>query len=343
MKRRNVFSMAALAVTGLNLASCMDTSEATTATCTPVISDELPNHIGVVTLYYEFRIAGPENTNMLTAIDALTNKLSGQSGFLSLSLKNTVGDSTMVKNYPAALKGTLGSAYTDGFKAGRMPLFYSLFIRFENYAQLKAADVAGWFTVNIAPLLHIYQPGTPPIKTALTFDYYEGYFKTVAAGNRKAIYTSEADIVKFLKTQEDSPDKGYVTVENHVAIHTDKTDEFNEKVKALLKTAQETYRPDINDIDFSAAIDPELIGQAGTADNTYYRRAVTTEILQNLLEEKSTARSYLMHGVWQSIPDHENSHLDIRFQQSSMPTGTYVIAGPVEPFYETRRLVNKFP
>jgi hypothetical protein len=46
-----------------------------------------------------------------------------------------------------------------------------------------------------------------------------------------------------------------------------------------------------------------------------------------------------MHGVWESVWDHENSHLDIRFMQSSTPVGAYVVAGPVEPFYATERLV----
>lgn len=344
MKRRDFFGVAAVATTGINLASCMDSSNAGNTATATFAENELETHTGAITLYYEFRIAGPENTAMLAAVDVLSSSLAAKDGFLSLSLKNTVGDSTMVKNYPKELKGVLGTAYTDGFKAGRMPLFYALFIRFENYPKLKASGVESWFDTTVAPLLHLYQPGengTPPSKLDLAFDYYEGYFKTVAAGNRTAIYTTEAEIVGFLKTQEDTPDKGYITVENHVAIHSSKTTEFNEKVKALLSTAQTTYRPDVADADFDGRLDPQLIGQPGSATNTYYRRAVTTEILQNLQVESNAARSYLMHGVWQSVMDHENSHLDVRFVQSSTPTGMYVIAGPVEPFYETRRLINK--
>jgi hypothetical protein len=342
MKRRDFFAVAGAAVvTGLNLASCINDSTATTTTAAQ--PSELDSHTGVVTLYYEFRIAGPENANMLAAVDALSASLAGKAGFLSLSLKNTVGDSTMVKNYPTALKGVLGTAYKDGFAAGRMPLFYALFIRFENLTKLKASGVQSWFDTTVAPMLNLYQPGAagaPPTKLALAFDYYEGYFKTVAAGNRTSIYSTEAEITAFLKAQEDTPDKGYITVENHVAIHTAKTEEFNQKVKVLLTTAQQTYRPDVADADFNGVLDTTLIGQPGSATNTYYRRAVTTEILQNLQEEKNALRSYLMHGVWQSVFDHENSHLDARFIQSSTPTGTYVVAGPVEPFYETRRLLN---
>jgi len=48
-----------------------------------------------------------------------------------------------------------------------------------------------------------------------------------------------------------------------------------------------------------------------TALLSYYRKAVTTEILQNLAVEGDT-RSYLMHGVWESVWDHENSAIAAR-------------------------------
>ena len=337
MKRRDFFGVMAVATTGFNLASCSSDSTAENATA----ASELDSHTGPVTLYYEFRIAGPENNNMLAAVDALALSLSGKSGFLSLSLKNTIGDSTMVKNYPSSLKGILGSAYKDGFAAQRMPLFYSLFIRFEDYAKLKASGVESWFGTTIEPMLFIYQiQAGMPVKTSMVLDFYEGYFKTVAAGDRSAIYTDAASILAFLKHQQDTPDKGYITVENHVSIDAAKTAEFNEKVKVLLTTAQTTYRPDVLDVDYDAGLDPTLIGQSGLAGNSYYRKAVTTEIMQNLQVEGNAHRSYLMHGVWESIWDHENSHLDMRFIQSSTPVGAYVLVGPVEPFYETRRLTN---
>jgi|GEM_PF-770945 len=341
MQRRDFFGVMAVAATGLNLASCMDDSTAILVDSPASTTSELETYTGPVTLYYEFRLAGPERANMLAAVEALGLGLRTKSGFLSLSLKNTIGDSTMVKNYPANLKGVLGSAYRDGFAAGRMPLFYTLFLRFENYAQLQASGTSTWFAASIAPLLHIYQVRDgAPVKTDLVFDYYEGHFKTVAAGDRRAIYTDAASILAFLKAPQDSPDKGYITVENHVTIRADKTDEFNEKVKVLLTTAQTTFRPDVGDADFNAALDPSGdSGQAGSASNRYYRKAVTTEILQNLAIEGGK-RSYLMHGTWESIWDHENSHLDIRFIQSSTPVGAYVVDGPVEPFYETVQLVR---
>lgn len=340
MKRRDFLGAIAIATTGLNIASCRNDSNANSESSTVI--NELENHTGAVTLYYEFRLAGPERANMLAAFDALSANLSVQTGFLNMTLKNIVGDSTMVKNYPANLKGVLASAYKEGFAAQSMPLFYSLFIRFENYTQLKATGVQNWFTQTIEPMLHIYQvQNGAAVKTAIAFDYYEGYFKSVAAGDRNAIYKDEASIQNFLKNQQDKPSSQYKTVENHVSIHAVKTDEFNQKVIALLTTAQTTFRPALDDTDFNAALDPNLIGQAGSPDasNTYYRKAVTTEILQSL-SVMGEQRDYLMHGVWESVWDHENSHLDPRFKQSSMSVGVYVVAGPVEPFYETHRLVN---
>ena len=50
--------------------------------------------------------------------------------------------------------------------------------------------------------------------------------------------------------------------------------------------------------------------------------------------------SYIMHGVWESVADHENSHIDKRFMQAAGPVGAYVIQGPVEPFYVTKMLIN---
>lgn len=43
-----------------------------------------------------------------------------------------------------------------------------------------------------------------------------------------------------------------------------------------------------------------------------------------------------LRGVWESVWDHENSHLDPHFKQTAAPVGAMVVSGPVEPFYETR-------
>jgi hypothetical protein len=69
-------------------------------------------------------------------------------------------------------------------------------------------------------------------------------------------------------------------------------------------------------------------GTAGTRDvnNTDYRSAVTTEILQNAYSD-GELRSYIMHGVWESVEDHENSHIDNRFLTSSGPVGALCCGG----------------
>lgn len=333
MNRRDFFGVAGIALTGINLISCAGDSSAVTTTDTST-------HTGPVTAFFEFRIAGPENQNLLGAIDDLNSSLASNSDFLGLALKNVVGDSTMTKNYPDDLKGVLKTAYKDAFAAQKLPLFYSLFIRFSSIDALNTAGIADWFTSTIKPMLFVYavQNGQP-VKTTQPLDYYDGLFKTLAAGDRTAIYTTEADILNFHKSQQDDPVQNYITVENHVTIRDEHTDEFNVKVEELLRIAQTTFRPDTNDTDYNATIDPNGIGQAGAQNNNYYRKAVTTEILQNI-SATGGVRNYVMHGVWQSVMDHENSHIDLRFRQRSGPVGTYIIAGPVEPFYETRKLVN---
>ncbi|MDZ7803130.1 hypothetical protein [Thiohalophilus sp.] len=86
--------------------------------------------------------------------------------------------------------------------------------------------------------------------------------------------------------------------------------------------------------------EPEGIGQPGSRDNHDYRKALSTEILANT-EPCGGLRNYLMHGVWDSVWDHENSHLDERFQQAFMLLAPYVVKGPVEPFYRTMLLGNR--
>lgn len=56
---------------------------------------------GPLTLYYEFRIAQPVNTQALAEIEAEAARLYGDRDFLGLSLKQMVGESTMVRNFPA--------------------------------------------------------------------------------------------------------------------------------------------------------------------------------------------------------------------------------------------------
>jgi hypothetical protein len=77
----------------------------------------------------------------------------------------------------------------------------------------------------------------------------------------------------------------------------------------------------------------------GAPDNRYYRKALSTEILRNATPDGGL-RAYLMHGVWDSVWDHENSHLDARFNRAAGPVGAGVEIGPLEPFYLTRLLTT---
>lgn len=106
--------------------------------------------------------------------------------------------------------------------------------------------------------------------------------------------------------------------------------EWEKLVLPLRKVAQETYQP--HD-------DPNGIGQPGSKDNRLYRKPLSTEILRNAFSD-GDLRAYLMHGVWESAWDHENSHLHPRFQAAAGPVGAGVEIGPVEPFYLTRLLAK---
>jgi hypothetical protein len=295
---------------------------ATTATATPE---------GPVTLYFEFRVAGPEHD---TAMEALTERASAWRrvpGFLSLMLKQMSGDSTMVKNYPESYKGVLAEAYLDGVRNHSQPYFYSLFIRFADYTQLQAAQINEDFDDAVLPFLHaVRQTSTGIAKSAAPMSVYRGVFQTIAAGNRGGIYTTTAEITDFLRHPVEAPERDTVTVENHVMVADAGHLEWEKLVFPLLKVAQETHQP---------TDDPSGIGQPGTKDNRLYRKALSTEILRDATPDGGL-RAYLMHGVWESVWDHENSHLDARFQAAAGPVGAGIEIGPVEPFYLTRLLTT---
>ncbi|WP_345988622.1 hypothetical protein WCX18_00410 [Sulfurimonas sp. HSL1-2] len=322
MERRNFLGMGAVMAGAAILPA---TSYAATAEKKPE---------GAVTLYYEFRVPMPEKKRVHGNIDGLSSYLKGKQGFLSFSFKQMTGESTMVRNYPAHLKGVLDRGYADGNghpTSPKLPLFYTLFIRFDSYDALIASQVQAWFAEQIVPSLFAYKPTTPPTKTPIKLDYYEGIYTTIAAGDRQKIYSTPDEIRTFLQHQSDEVKNRYVTVENHVMIKDANREAFNQKVARLLSTAQQTFRPDIHDAGYD---DRYPHGQAGTAQNSHYRKAVTTEILQNAFAD-GDARSYIMHGVWENMYDHENSHLDPRFLAAAGPVGAYVVSGPVEPFYDT--------
>jgi len=317
INRRNFLSAGAVVATsGFVMASQSQAAE---------VPKQVPT--GAVTFYAEIRVAEPENAALLADIQNKSQSLQRATGFLSLSVKQMTGDSTMVKNYPESYKGLLANAYNDAVKAGSLPRFYSLFVRFADYQSLEQAKVDQWFDNAIAPHLYAYRV-TPEgaQKTALLMESYRGIYQTVVAGDRQAIYQNPDEILAFLRRPADLPSRNYITVENHVMIQDQKLQGFETITAKLLGIAQQTYQPtDAND----------GIGIAGAADNRYYRKAVSTEILRNAFPD-GDLRAYLMHGVWESVWDHENSHLDSRFKQTAAPVGAMVVSGPVEPFYETR-------
>jgi len=319
MERRDFLNFTAIVSGGMFLSACNTGNAAD-----PLESQAKPE--GAVTYYTEIRVPGPEKAAVLGKIDELIAAMPAETGYLSISFKQMTGESTMVKNYPNELKGVLDQGYIDNPK---VPFFYSLFVRFDNYDNMVASGVQTWFQDNIVPSLFAYKmENGAPVKTPIVLDYYEGVFVTVAAGDRDAIYTTQDDIVNFLQNQADEVGNALVTVENHVMIKDENVPEFNTKVANLLTVAQNTYMP----LDGGTT----GVGTPRTLDvnNTDYRKAMTTEILQNAFAD-GDLRSYLMHGVWESVADHENSHIDTRFQQAAGSVGAYVVVGPVEPFYDT--------
>ncbi len=318
MERRNFLKNVALTTGSMALFPII----ANASMVKPSKDEKIPK--GMVTLYFEFRIMGKYKDNLLEEVNKYLKILKKKKGFLSLSLKNMVGDSTMVKNYPTELKGVLKSAYFDASKEGSLPLFYSLFIRFNNYHDLTSSEATRWFS----RLISKYDK--------LSKNYHEGVYTTVSAGDREHIYTSKSEIEHFLRHQKDKPTNRYVTVNNHVSIYTKDKNIFNKESTSLLKVAQNTFRPAKGDFDYNPKF---KFGIPGSYQNLHYRKAVTTEILQSAFSDNEKTH-YLFHGVWESVYDHENSHIDPRFRANVMKIFPYIIQGPVEPFYETIILDN---
>jgi hypothetical protein len=325
MHRRQFFSTTLGAAAGLGAVSVVSVSAQATAPAATAAPE------GPVTLYFEFRVAAPEHKAATTALNERASAWRQAPGFLSLILKQMSGDSTMVKNYPEDYKGVLAEAYLDGVKDHSQPYFYSMFVRFADHAQLQASKINEDFDLALLPFLHaVSQTSTGFAKSTQPMSVYRGVFQTIAAGNRAGIYTATADITDFLRHPVEVPESNTVTVENHVMVADAEHLEWEKMVLPLLKVAQETYQP---------GDDPGGIGQPGSKSNQLYRKALSTEILRNAFPD-GELRAYLMHGVWESVWDHENSHLDARFQAAAGPVGAGVEIGPVEPFYLTRLLIK---
>ena len=319
MKRREFLKGSALAAGAAALFPTLGSA----SMIAPAKGEKIPE--GPVTLYFEFRIPGNKRDDLIRHMREFVKRAEKKRGFLSLSFKNMVGDSTMVKNYPTELKGVLKSAYIDAFKQNRLPLFYALFVRFASYHDLKRSDLYKEF----AQLMQRYG--------ALSKNYFEGVFVTVAAGDREKIYSTSEQIRHFLTHQKDHPIDDLVTVNNHVSIHTKDKEIFNKESAALLKIAQDTFRPAPGDPDYNPKF-PD--GMPGAYQTHHYRKAVTTEILQSAFSDGGKTH-YLFHGTWESVWDHENSHIDPRFRNAVAKLFPYLLDLPVEPFYKTLILTNK--
>ncbi|MDE2150197.1 MAG: hypothetical protein KGJ55_10320 [Gammaproteobacteria bacterium] len=287
---------------------------------------------GPLSYYAELRVAQP----FKAAFDAGMRRFAQtmqRRGALAVTLKQMVGDSTMVKNYPEPYKGMLRSAYADAAQAGTLSLFYALFVRFDTGKALRAAKPDAVFDAEVLPRLHgVMLRDGKPVESAAPMAVYRGVFQTVAAGDRNGIYTGDADIRAFLaKPADAAAGNSLITVENHVFIADRVMQPFEQKVVPLLKVAQETFQP---------ASAEDGIGRPGAADNRFYRKAVSTEILRKATPD-GQQRAYIMHGILESVWDHENSHLDPRFKAAAGPVGAMVEIGPVEPFYATQSTVLK--
>ncbi|ADV45826.1 twin-arginine translocation signal domain-containing protein [Nitratifractor salsuginis] len=329
MKRRDFMKNAALVAGAMGLAASSANASGMGAACVlgstptaPGKGEKAPK--GPVTYYTEFKIWIPEREKMVHHMEKLVQKLKKERGFLSFSLKNMVGDSTMVHNYPTNLKGILETAYLDAAKEDSLPLFYSLFVRFASYEDLKRSGVMEDFRALMKSF------------GGLSENFSEGVYVTVSAGDREKIYLSRKEIEHFLRHQADVPISDLVTVNNHVAILAKDREVFNKKSTALLKVAQDTFRPAKGDFDYNPKF-PK--GMPGSYQNLHYRAAVTTEILQSAFAPDGKYR-YLFHGTWETVYDHENSHIDPRFRHHVMAILPYIVEGPIEPFYKTTVLVN---
>jgi len=274
---------------------------------------------GAITLYCEFNVAMQNKITMIEKLSTLFESLKAKDGFLTATLKNTIGDSTMVYNYPSMYKGILQNAKLEAAQENSLPLFYAVFIRFENYDALVNSNIDTKLDEIINPLV------------VLKSHVHMGLYKTIGAGNREEIYISDEEVQEFLLNHNDEPALDFVTVNNHVSIYAEDKEIFNQNTLKMLDVAQDTFRPAPGDSDYNEMFKN---GMPGSFQNSYYRKAVTTEFLQSAFPVDGKYLC-LFHGTWESVYDHENSHSDIRFRKGIMTMLPFVVDGPMEPFYKT--------
>lgn len=313
-----------------------------------ITSTELSKPSGPVTYYIEVRVPGPEKQTVWDKVSALKETLQTTQGYLSLSFKQTIGESTMGRGYPSdatpTLKGVLAEGYAslNGVPAGapspKVPYFYVMFVRFANYDDLVASGIEQWFEENIVPSLFAYKvENGAPVKTPIALDYHEGIYTTVGAADRENGYMSQEEIATFLASkQSDEVGNTYVSVNNHFFIKDENQEAFGSLLRENLNgNTRSIFRPIEGDEGYDDTNEDYVLnGQPAKVDNTFFRKALTREILENAFPDNGI-RSYLMHGVWETIMDHENSHIDPRFAAGAGKVGSYFTAMPVEPFYIT--------
>ena len=275
--------------------------------------------IGAITFYCEFSIAIQNKMKMLESLSIYFKNLKEKDGFLTATLKNMVGDSTMVYNYPSAYKGILKDVKIEAAQENSLPLFYALFIRFESYDALLNANIITQLQDIIDSLI------------ALKEHIHSGLYKTIGAGTREEIFTTDNEVKDYLIHHFDEPKLDAVTVNNHVSIYAKDKDVFNTNTLKMLVIAQDTFRPAPQDNDYNETF-PN--GLPGSFQNSYYRKALTTEFLQSSFPINGKYLC-LFHGTWESVYDHENSHIDARFRKGIMKMIPYIVDGPMEPFYKT--------
>jgi len=239
-------------------------------------------------------------------------------GLIRLTVKELTGLSTMVKNLPTPYKGVLGDAYQKAAETHAQPWYVVVLARFESDSPETSGETFhDWFHDTVRPHLTLGYPDDPERLM------YVGRFTTIAAGDREHVYTTPDELAHFVRTPHANLQT--VTVLNHVLVRQHDASPFNQAVTQLLTTAQVTFQP---------THDPSRLGQPGTADNTFYRKPLSTEILMGY-DAPDQRVPYLMHGIWESLWDHENSHIDSRFRQAASRLAPYIVGGPAEPFYRT--------
>ncbi len=270
------------------------------------------------TVVYQFRVAARSIEALSRAVAVRARELRSIPEFLGGSIKHMQGLSTMVKNYPAQVKGVLASVYDQAAAGPEGVAHYVLLWRFASGC--GACEEEAWFERAVVPLM-----GGGPGAKAVGPKYYQGIFQTVAAATRTRSIVSPDDVIQYMKTPADLDFPEAVTVLNHVLVHDERVAQFDRRVSKLLETAQAIFRPDG---------EGRTEGLPGAVDNDFYCRPFSTEILRAEAGE-SGLRPYLMYGIWPSVCDHENSHLDLRFRQASAPLASDIVQGPEEPFYRT--------